>query len=87
MAIVKSKSVDVVTGEETVIYMTVSEEAAHLAFVANQAVRDEALDEINRLETIPRRIREELAALGSQYATDEEAAIEAQRLILNGDGE
>lgn len=38
--------------------------------------------EIERLETLPRRVREELAALGSAYAIAEEAAIALERAKL-----
>ena len=51
---------------------------AEASFIKKRNVKRE----IERLETLPRKIREELAALGSAYAIAEEEAIALERAKL-----
>ena len=51
---------------------------AEASFIKKRNVKRE----IERLETLPRKIREELAALGSAYAIAEEEAIALERANL-----
>ena len=50
-------------------------EAAHIAGASARS----AMRKIKELETLPRRTRERLAALGDQYSIDEESKIATER--------
>ena len=59
-------------------------DAEQAAIIAEYEVYKAAMDEIERLETVPRRIRENLISLGTedQVVIDEDAAIAEQRKLL-----